>query len=157
MTNANGQMEVLSLDASLDDIEDLPQFVQLPTGAYTARLVNGIVAKNIPGKDGETPVLDMAFTITSVMEVDEKSLDADAGEEMPKAGDIANFIFQRNNAIGMGFFKEAVKPIAARLQTTQIGALLEGCKNMEVVLLVVREKKKGADKAYSKIKKLEVV
>lgn len=153
---SDGKMEVLALDTSLDDIEDLPQFVQLPTGAYVATLVNGIVAKELAGKE-TTPVFEFAFTLKEVVEVNPDALDAEAGEEMPKPGDIASFIFQRNNVFGMGLFKEAVKPIAARLGTSQIGALLEGSKGMEVMLLITREKKKGAEKSYSRIKKLEVV
>lgn len=152
MSTEKGKIEEIQLDQTLDDIEDLPQYIQLPTGAYGATLVNGIVAKTIEGKDGDSKIFEMAFTITDVTEVDSSKLDE--GEEMPKPGDIATFSFQRENKFGMGLFKDAVKPIAEKLGTSQIGALLEGSKGFEVLLLVTRKYDKERDRNFTRIKKI---
>ena len=157
MTDLKGKIDTVTLDMSLDQIEDLPQFVQLPTGGYIAVLTNGIVAKDIPTQNGAQPVFELAFTVKEVVEVSPDALNTAEGEEMPKPGDICSFAYQRDNAFGMGLFKEVVKPIAQQLGTTQVGALLEGSKGMEVALVIVREFNKDKQRHYSRIKKLTIL
>lgn len=157
MTDIKGKIDTVSLDMNLDDIEDLPQFVQLPTGAYTAVLLDGITAKDMPTASGAQPLFEMKFTLMNVEEVSPDALNKEEEEEMPKPGDIASFIYQRDNAFGMGLFKDIVKPIAKRLGVSQVGALLEGSKGMECAIIVVREFNKDKQKYYSRLKKLVVL
>ena len=152
--STDNKIAPISLDMSLDAIEDLPQFVTLPTGAYLARLEKGIISKDIPTQNGAQPVFELPFTVVEVLEIDPKNLDE--GEEAPKPGDISSFVFQRDNTFGMGLFKAVVTPIAKQLGTNQIGALLEGSKGMECGLIITRTFNKDKQRHYAQIKKLTV-
>lgn len=153
--STDNKINTVSLDMSLDSIEDLPQFVTPPTGAYVAKLDKGIIAKDIPTSGGAQPVFEFPFTLSAIAELDPKNLDE--GEEPPKPGDVFSFAFQRDNAFGMGLFKQVATPIAKQLGVSQIGALLEGSKGMECVLIITRTFNKDKQKHYSQIKKLSVV
>lgn len=153
MTDAN-KIATVTLDMDLDSIEDLPQFLQLPTGAYVVVLEEGIVYKTIPVADGEQPIFELPFTVKEVSEVSPDDLDED--EEMPKVGDKCSFAYQADSKFGAGLFKQAVDPIAKYVGSSQIGVIMEASKGLECGLVVVRKYNKKKDKNYSSIKKLIV-
>ena len=146
----------VTLDMSLDDLSDLPQYLQPPTGAYLVVLNDGIMEKDIEMEGKEPmPIFEAAMTIKTVMEVEKSALDED--EEMPKPGDTFTQSFQRTNEFGMGAFKEFLKPIAKKLGQTNIGVLIGASKGMELLVVVVRTYNKAKGRNFTRIKKLEVV
>ena len=97
---SKGQINEISDDFLLDDIDDLPGFVVLPTGAYTVRLDKGIEEKTI----NDANYYDVQMTLVEVLDLDAKHLDE--GEVAPKAGDLAGMLFARE--IGRASCRERV-------------------------------------------------
>lgn len=151
----SGSINPIDLDASLDDIDDLPGFVALPTGAYVVVLAAGIEAKQV----GDHPAFQAAMTLKSVEELLPDNLDE--GEEPPKPDDIATQVFMRDNEFGMGNFKEFCKPIRAATGATTIKEIMEASKGLELLITVKRKQgKKGTeqeDKNFMTLTKIAVV
>lgn len=142
----------IDLDSTLDDIEDLPSFKSLPTGAYTVRLENGLEHKKI----NDHPAISVAMTVTAVMEL---AGELDTGEDPPKIGDIATVGFLLDNEIGAGFFKSFAKPLSESLGTKSIRGLIEQSKGLELMVVVKRISGKGdrKDQHYNQFVKVAVV
>lgn len=152
----NMEIKAVTLDMSLDDIDDLPQYLQPPTGSYIMVLEDGIVEKEIQQEGKESiPVFEAALKIKIVGEIDKSSLDED--EEMPKPGDTFTMTFNRTNQFGMGNFKEFLKPIAKKLGQTNIGVIMGASKGLEVAVIIARTFNKKRQQNYSRVKKLEVL
>ena len=129
---SKGQINEISDDFLLDDIDDLPGFVVLPTGAYTVRLDKGIEEKTI----NDANYYDVQMTLVEVLDLDAKHLDE--GEVAPKAGDLAGMLFARANEYGMGNFKLFVKDIAAKFDCKSVGQVREAAKGLEMAIVVKR-------------------
>lgn len=149
----------VDLDMDLDDIDDLPTFACFPTGAYMVVLAEGIVDKNI----NEHPAFSVPMTLKEILELHPENLEKNEAteemEEMPKIGDIATVAFMRDNEVGAGFFKEFAKPIAKHLGTSNIRAIIDQSKGLELMVVLKREagKKENADRRYQKFVKVAVV
>lgn len=155
--STDNSINKVTLDMSLDDLDDLPQYLQPPTGAYVMVMEEGIVEKDLPsvGDKEPMPIFEIALKIKQVVEVEKSALDED--EEMPKPGDTFTLGFQRTNTFGMGNFKEFLKPIAKKLGQTNIGVIMGASKGMEVAVILVRTYNKAKQKNYTKVRKLEVL
>lgn len=139
------------LNATLDELPDLPGFKVPPTGAYAVSVVS-MLEKQV----GEHPAVEGKFAIVEVLEVTETGVpDAD----MPVAADEFNVVYMLDNDTGVGFLKEFMKPIAAALQKPQapITELMTECKGMTLSLVIKRTYNKETDRHYLNIKKMEVV
>lgn len=151
---AKGAINPVDLDATLDDIDDLPGFVSFPTGAYVVTLAKGFESKKI----GEHPALEMAMTLKEIMELPEGNLDA--GETMPKPGDIATQVFMMDNEYGAGNFKEMAKPIKEMLGgNPSIRAIMEASKGVDMMIVVKRRPGKGEQegKNFMSITKIALI
>lgn len=137
----------ISLNASLDDIEDLPQFKAFPSGSYIVRLDKGLEAKKI----GEKSAIDMAMTLVEVAEVTQ------TGAEPPKQGDIASTLFMLDNAVGAGKLKEVLKAIQPTVGGTTIAEIIGNTKGLTLAVVLKHTKEKDGDKEYNNIVKLAVV
>jgi hypothetical protein len=142
----------ISLDASLDDIADLPTFKAFPSGAYIVTLEKGMESKKI----GEHPAIDMPMTLKEVAEVTEKDVDE---SELPKPGDIANIAFMLDNNVGAGKLKEVLKPIGEHLAISgPISAIIAQTKGLELLVILKRTKDKdNAERKYNSIVKVSVI
>lgn len=156
MTSDSGDKNKIDLvgnDFLLDDIEDLPSFVALPSGAYVVTLDKGFEEKEI----NDEPYFELAVTVQTVEELNEKLPE---GESSPKPGDIGSFLFNRTNKFGMGNFKEIAKPIAQHFGSSTVGEVIDASKGLTVIIIVKRTKgkdKNGNERYNSNLKKLEVI
>jgi len=137
------------LDATLDDLPDLPGFKVPPTGAYALE-VAAISEKEI----GDHPGIETKFVIREVVEVSEQGVPE---AEMPVAGDECNIVFLLDNDTGVGFFKEFLKPLGAKLGTTKTREIMTGAKGMLLMVILKRTFDKEKDRHYLNLKKVEVM
>lgn len=139
------------LNATLDDLPDLPGFKVPPTGAYAVSIVS-MLEKVI----GDHPAVEGKFSIVEVLEVTETGI-PDA--ELPVKGDEFNVVYMLDNDTGVGFLKEFMKPIAEALQKpkAQIAELMTDSKGVTLSLVIKRTYDKEKDRHYLNIKKMEVV
>lgn len=155
MSATKNAINPIDLDASLDDIDDLPGFVTFPTGAFVVVLEKGFEQKKI----NDHLAFEMAMTLKSVEELNPENLDE--GEEPPKAGDIATIAFMMDNEFGAGKFKEAAKPIRAATDASTVREIVEASKGLELLVVVKRRKgKKGSeseDKNFMDLTKISVL
>lgn len=149
-TNDKGAITEVSMDATLDDIDDLPGFVVFPSGAYRVELVEGMEEKKI----NEHPAIEAAMTLQEVMEMTEPLAD---GEEPPKTGDVCTLSFMRDNKYGVAAFKEFAKPLAERLGTRVIGELCSQSKGLQLLVVIKRTYDEKKDRYYPKVKKVSVL
>lgn len=151
MADDKGKLEVaLTLDASLDDIEDLPGFAVFPTGAYV------ITVPEVPEmkKIGEHPACEIKLQLDEVGEITDK---LEGGEEPPKPGDICSLAFMMDNKFGTGALKEFVKPIAEHLGVKTLGEIFPQMKGMKLLVIIRRTYNKDKDQHYAKVKKVAIV
>lgn len=143
----------IDLDASLDDIDDLPGFATLPTGAYSVVLEKGFELKEV----NSSKCIEMAMTLKGVEECSEENLDT--GEAPPKPGDIATLLFQLDSPIGAGLFKEAAKSVREATGANTLRETIEASKGMEFLAVVKRRKGKGENEGrnFMSLVKLSVL
>lgn len=152
--NETGKDFELDLDMSLDDIEDLPGFTQLPTGSYTVLLHKGIETKEI----NEKPSAVCELVVQQILELEEKNLDED--EDPPKTGDIFTVNYMLDNPTGVGFMKEFMKPLVKGLSLDPKGSIRElwrQTKGAEVMITCTRKFDKKHGKNFTRINKIAVV
>lgn len=135
------------LDGTLDDIEDLPGFIQLPTGAYKVKLAEGFRTKEISGK----PAIDCPMTVVEIIELGNP-------EQAPevKVGDVATLAWMMDNETGKGFFKEAIKPVYAFLNAKSYNEAMQNSKGLDVIIVVTRVHNKEKQRDFMQLKKLTI-
>jgi hypothetical protein len=137
------------LDATLDDIADLPEFKLFPAGAYQATLK--IEEKQV----NEHSIAECAFTLTEVMELSEPT------DEAPALGSVATVGFMLNNEYGLGNFKKVLSSLKDGLNlsdTASLGAIIEAAQGAEVVVVLGQRKdKKDATRVYQQLVQVSVV
>lgn len=135
------------LDASLDDLADLPQFAVFPAGAHRVRVSMG--SKKI----GDHPAVEVKMVLVETIEM------ANPSEDQPLApGAESNVAFMLDNDIGQGKLKEFLKPFAEATGIPgPLSAIIEAANGMEVTVVTkVRKDKNDPDKKYSDIAKVTV-
>jgi hypothetical protein len=136
MSDAYELENEISLDTLLDDIPDLPGYVQLPTGGYLVTLEKGIEEKEINDRN----YFSVECTVRAVIDLDTKALEE--GEQTPKEGDVQSFLFARNHSVAMNNFKLFAGPIAKKMEVKSIREILEVSKGLDILLVGVRKSKK---------------
>lgn len=152
-----------SLDMTLDDIDDLPEFKAFPTGAYLVLLAKGIEDKTAAGNMiNDKPALTVPMTLVEIVELEEKNLDE--GEVAPKVDDVATVAFMMNKdeksgqAIGQGMFKRFAAPIMETAGATNIRELIQKSKGMKLLVVLQRTTDKNdKSKHYNRFVKIDVV
>lgn len=137
------------LDATLDDLADLPGFKVPPTGAYALEVMS-VLEKEI----GDHAAVEAKFTIREVVEVSEQNVPED---QMPVPGDECNIAFMLDNDTGVGFFKEFLKPLGEKLGTKKNREIMSGAKGMLLMVVLKRTHDKEKDRHYLNLKKVEVI
>lgn len=135
------------LDGTLDDIEDLPGFIQLPTGAYKVKLAEGFRSKEISSK----PAIDLPMTVLEIIEMGNP-------EQAPevKVGDVATLAWMMDNETGKGFFKEAIRPIYEFLKAKSYNEAMQNSKGLDVIVVIVRTHNKEKQRDFMQLKKLTI-
>lgn len=134
------------LDATLDDLADLPSFKPFPIGAHKVLATFG--TKEINGKSAIT----LDFKYVEVVEL------ANPQDEEPKAGDSANTMFMIDNEFGLGNFKMCATYFAEYVGSTNLRAIVEGVEEVECILVSgLRQDKNDKDKFYLVVKEIGIV
>lgn len=146
----------ISLDTTLDDIEDLPQFTVFPSAAYHVKLNKGITDKTRDPKEfiNEHPAVTVEMTLVSPAEIDAKNMQR--GEAPPAVGDIASLMFMTDNKMGAGQMKNFLSPIGEHMGTRNMREIIEQSVGLELVIVLVRTFNKKDDKYYQRFSKLMV-
>lgn len=140
----------VGMDASLDDIEDLPVFRAFPSGAYRVLLEKGIEQKIV----NEKPAFDMAMTLKEIIELKDKNTPE---SNIPKPGDVASLLFMCDNPIGAGKLKQVLKPIQEHFNTgSKVGEIVAVTKGIELIVVLKYSHDKDKDKEYNNIVELAV-
>lgn len=138
------------LNGSLDDIEDLPQFMAFPSGAYVVELPDGLVEKKI----GEHPAVSM-----KVRHVETKELsDPNTPEsEQVKPGDQTDIAFMLDNETGRGFLKIALKAIGERVGTKNPRELMAAAKGVQALIVVKKTKDEAKQREYTNLVRMALI
>lgn len=151
MADSKGAINTVSDDFNLDDIEDLPSFSTPPNGAYLVELVKGIEEKEI----GDSDYYSVEMTIREAVDVPSKNLDD--GETLPKDGDIATVIFKRDNAFGMGNFKNFIASIRDTYNCKTVGEVREHAVGLKMLVVFRRKWNKETEKYNLNVTKTQVI
>ena len=137
------------LDATLDDLADLPSFSPFPVGVH--RVLATMETEEITAKM-KKPCVELSFKYLECLELADPSITA------PKEGDTCNTMFMLDNEFGQGNLKKCALLIAAALGTKSIRDTIEQCQEVEVVIITgLRPDKNDPDKKYLQVKELQVV
>ena len=134
------------LDATLDDLEDLPEFKPFPAGAH--KVLATFETKEINGK----AAVELNFKYIETLEL------ADPSDVAPKAGDTANTMFMLGNEFGRGAFKKCAVPFGQALNLTNLAEIVEQVTDIECLIITgLRKDKNNPDRVYLQVKELQVV
>lgn len=134
------------LDATLDDLADLPSFKPYPAGAH--RVLATFDTKDINGK----PAVELAFTYVEVGEL------ANPTDEAPKEGDTASTMFLLDNEFGQGNLKKCAAPFCEALNLSTIRDVVEQVKGVDCMIITsLRKDKNDPDKVYLQVKEIQVI
>lgn len=136
------------LDANLDDLADLPEFVVPPAGAYNATILS-IEEKKI----GDHQAVEMKFKLQETLEL------ASATDAPVAPGTECAVAFMLDNEFGIGGMKAALAPLKAALGTNTARETMEAAKGCSIMLVTKVRSGKGdnSDKKYLGIHKIEVL
>ena len=134
------------LDASIDDLADLPEFAVYPAGVHTV---------NIDWEQKEVnkhPSVELKMTLVETVEL------ANPGDDKPlTAGAEASVLFMLDNEFGQGNLKDVMKVLAGICGTSKISETMEAAKGLEVTVVVkTKPDKKDPDVMRMNIKKMLV-
>jgi hypothetical protein len=133
------------LDATLDDLEDLPEFKPFTPGAHQclATLEAKVVADH--------PSIELTLKLTETLE------QGDPSATPSKPGDEANVLFMMDNTVGQGKWKKVAEVLHAALGTTTNRELVEQVQSMEVVIVSGIRVDKKSGREYMDLKEFQVV
>jgi hypothetical protein len=134
------------LDSTLDDLEDLPQFAVFPAGA--SKCLATLSSKDVNKK----PAIELSFKMVESIEL------VDPQATAPKEGDQSSSLFFLDNEFGRGKFKAIAGYFADYVGSTRLRDIVEGVKDVEVILVSAAKVDKHDDtKIYLEVKELQVV
>ena len=134
------------LDATLDDIADLPAFEIFHPGAHRATV--HFSEKKI----GEHPAVEMKLKLVETMEL------TDPTQTPQEPGTGASLAYMLDNEFGLGNLKAALKPLGAATGQVQLREIMEAAEGLECMVVISHRKDKNdPDKVYMQLKKIEVL
>ena len=143
-TNALDSMSDL-LDATLDDLEDLPEFKPFNPGAHKCSAT--FAEKEINGKQ----VVELSLKLIETLEL------SDPQQEADKPGAESSTIFMLDNEYGRGNLKKCATPFGVALGFSTIRQIVEGVKDAECLILTsIRVDKTDPDRKYLNIKEIQI-
>lgn len=139
------------LDSQLDDLNDLPEFLVPPPGAYRATILSATEKKV-----GDHPAVEFKFKLLETMELTNT-------DDTPVAdGTETSIAYMLDNEYGVGNFKKFLAPIALATGASQAREVMAASVGLEVLLVtklrVVKAKVVGEeDRKYFDVSKVEVI
>lgn len=141
------------LDATLDDLADLPSYEPFPAGHHRVKVT--LESEKISERM-KAPYVEMVLEAVETIEL----VDADASKPT-NPGDKCSTLFNLGNEFGLGNLKKCCKPLAAALGTESIRECVEQCNDIECEVITSisigkTDGKPDPDKKYLNIKELQV-
>lgn len=136
------------LDATLDDLADLPEFKNFPVGTHSclATLEKKVI--------GDHPAVELTFKLKEHLEL----ADGTTEEEMCKPDDTASIAFMLDNEFGQGKFKKVATVFGEALGLSNLGEIVAQVTDIDVVVTTnLRKDKKEEGKFYMGVVELAVV
>jgi len=133
------------MDASMDDIDDLPPVGVPPTGHYNLL----VSAERVdPTEAGKNAYIKFTYEVEAVNEVKVPEEESEAAIGMKFSQMFSPFKKDGTvNEYGIGFLKEATAPFAAHFGTQKMGDTIAQIDKVSVAATLVRKKdKKDADR-----------
>lgn len=135
------------LDATLDDLADLPTFTPFPCGAHR------VLATFKRNDEMKAVILDL-----TMIETIEYANPQDGETSPTKEGDTSNAMYQLGNKWGAGNFKKAAKNFVEHVGESGLSAIVDGVENVECMVLTgLRKDKNDPEKFYLDIKEITVL
>ena len=135
------------LNATLDDLEDLPSFEPFPAGAHNVKA--SFSFKEI---EGHGTCVDLKLVLIDTVEL------ADPQDAQPVEGSTCSALFMLDNEIGRGNFKKCISPFYIALDCTSNRQAVDDAKEIEcMVVTSVRKDKNDPDRKYLNIREIAVV
>lgn len=144
------------LDASMDDIDDLPPVGVPPTGHYT---FNVTATREQSNKEGGNEYFKFAYEVVEVNEIKDEAEASQAAVGMKFSQMFSPFKKDGSiNEYGVGFLKEAVAPFSAHFGTSKMGETIEQINGVVVAATLTRKKdKKDEDRWNFNLKDVTVL
>jgi hypothetical protein len=140
------------MDASIDDLADLPKFELPPMGHYKFSV--SLAQKKVNEKK----------SIEATLVVDETLELANKDEQPVEAGSKFSALFNMENEWGQASFKEFVTPIAKALGYKSVGDAIRQCQNVKIAAVLKhrvhkedREKPAEEQRKYPNLKDITPV
>jgi hypothetical protein len=125
MSESDDALDLL-LDATLDDLDDLPSFEPFTPGAH--RCLATMEAKTINSK----PSVELTLKLIETMELADSNTPE---EEQSKPDDVANTLFFMDNEIGQGKFKACAANFVELAGSAGLRAIVDAVKEVEVMVV----------------------
>lgn len=157
MTMSNAAIRDLDslMDASMDDIDDLPPVGVPPTGHYNL----SVTAERKENKDKTGEYIQFSYEVEGVNEVKDPAEETQAAVGM-KFSQMFSPIKKDGtpNEYGIGFLKEAVAPFSAHFGTPKMGETIAQINKVSVAASLVRRvDKKDADRFNFNLKDVVIL
>lgn len=127
------------LDASLDDMMDMPEWKNFPPGAYVVKPS----IKQETKKNTKTNAMETHITVGAKL-ISVKEL-ADPNSVAPEVGSEAQVRYTWENEYGQGGLKNLLKPVAAATGLKKVPELLEAINTADSLIFVMGIRKGKAE------------
>ena len=157
MTMSNDAIRDLDslMDASMDDIDDLPPVGVPPSGHYNLL----VTAERKENKEKTSEYIQFSYEVEAINEVKDSAEEAQAAVGM-KFSQMFSPIKKDGtiNEFGIGFLKEAVAPFSAHFGTTKMGDTIAQINKISVAASLTRRvDKRDADRFNFNLKDVVVL
>lgn len=157
MTMSNDAIRDLDslMDASMDDIDDLPPVGVPPSGHYNLN----VTAERKESKDGSSEYIQFSYVVEAVNEVRDPAEESQAAVGM-KFSQMFSPIKKDGtiNEFGIGFLKEACAPFSAHFGISKMGETIAQINKVSVAASLSRRvDKKDADRFNFNLKDVVIL
>ena len=157
MTMSNDAIRDLDslMDASMDDIDDLPPVGVPPSGHYNLL----VTAERKENKEKTSEYIQFSYEVEAINEVKDSAEEAQAAVGM-KFSQMFSPIKKDGtiNEFGIGFLKEAVAPFSAHFGTTKMGDTIAQINKISVAASLTRRvDKRDADRFNFNLKDVVIL
>jgi hypothetical protein len=143
------------MDASMDDIDDLPPVGVPPSGHYNLL----VTAERKENKEKTSEYIQFSYEVEAVNEVKDSAEESQAAVGM-KFSQMFSPIKKDGtiNEFGIGFLKEAVAPFSAHFNTSKMGDTIAQISKISVAASLTRRvDKKDADRFNFNLKDVVIL
>jgi len=139
------------LDATLDDLPDLPEFKPYPAGVHKAKLTFETKVKPAERNKPKEVTIHAKLSAIETKELADDKVDAPLNP-----GDETTVMYQLNNEFGQGALKNLLKDLASGLKLpdgSSLSAIMTAAQNCEALFTTTsRANKNNKDQVYTQIK-----